>query len=51
MKGTMFINRLSEKILIWENGPFYAQKLHILVTLDPREGYSLKFYTMKEANS
>ena len=34
MKETRLINRFSEKILIWGNGPFWAQKLHILITLD-----------------
>ena len=33
------INRFSEKILIWGNGPFWAQKLHILITLDPLEEF------------
>ena len=50
MKETRLINRFSEKILIWANGPFWAQKLHILITLDPLEEFFLKFFTMKEAN-
>ena len=28
------VNRFSEKILVWGNGPFWAQKLRILITLD-----------------
>ena len=39
MKETRLINRFSEKILIWGNGPFWAQKLHILITLDPLEEF------------
>ena len=34
MKGTKLINRFSAKILIWANGPFRAQKLRFLITLD-----------------
>ena len=30
---TRLINMFSEKIIIWGNGPFWAQKLHILITL------------------
>ena len=37
MKETRLINRFSEKIIIWGNGPFWAQKLCILITLDPLE--------------
>ena len=33
------VNRFSEKILIWANGPFWAQKLHILITQDLVEGF------------
>ena len=28
-----------KKMLIWGNGPFWAQKLHILITLDPLEEF------------
>ena len=41
------INRFSEKILIWANGPFWAQKLCILVTLDPLEEFFLNFAQWK----
>ena len=34
MKETRLIKRFSEKSLIWGNGPFWAQKLLILITLD-----------------
>ena len=34
MKETGLINRFSEKNLFWRNGPFWAQKLHILMTMD-----------------
>ena len=27
MKGTVFINRFSEKILVWVEGPFWVQKM------------------------
>ena len=44
MKGTRLINRFSEKkILIWANGPFLAQKLHILTTLDLLEEFFKNF--------
>ena len=43
MKETRVINRFSEKIIIWENGPFWAQKLGILITLDPLEEFFLNF--------
>ena len=39
MKERRLIKMFSEKNLIWENGPFRAQKLHILITLDPLEEY------------
>ena len=50
MKETRLINRFSEKILIWGNGPFCAQKMHILITLDPLEEFFFKFCTMRGAN-
>ena len=50
MKETRLINRFSEKTFIWGNGPFWAQKLRILITLDPLEEFFLKFCTMKGAN-
>ena len=46
MKETRLINSFSEKILIWKNGPFRAQKLCIYITLGPQE----EFCTMKRAN-
>ena len=39
MKETRFINRFSEKKFIWGNGSFWAQKLRILITLDPLEEF------------
>ena len=52
MKETRLINRLFfKKILIWGNGSFWAQKLRILITLDPKEEYFFKFSSMKEANN
>ena len=39
MKETKLIKRFSEKSLIWGNGPFWAQKLRILITLDPLEEF------------
>ena len=39
MKETRLINRFSEKIIIWGNGPFWVQKLCILITLDPLEEF------------
>ena len=36
-----------KKILIWGNGPFWAQKLHILITLDPLEEFFLNFAQWK----
>ena len=41
MKETRLINKFSEKILIWGNGPFWAQKLCILITLDLLEEFFL----------
>ena len=38
MKETRLINRFSEKIFIWGNGPFWAQKLCI-ITLDLPEEF------------
>ena len=43
MKETRLINRFSEKGLIWGNGSFWAQKLHILVTLDPLKEFFKNF--------
>ena len=44
MKEARAINRFSEKkILIWGNGPFWAQRLHILLTLDPQEEFFKNF--------
>ena len=43
MKETRIINRFSEKILIWGNGVFLAQKLYILITLDPLEEFFKNF--------
>ena len=43
MKETRLINRVSEKNLIWGNRPFQAQKLRILITLDPLEDIFLNF--------
>ena len=39
MKETRLINSFFEKIIIWGNGPFWAQKLYILITLDPLEEF------------
>ena len=39
MKETRLINKFSEKIIIWGNEPFWAQKLHILITQDPPEEF------------
>ena len=41
MKETRLISRFFEekKKLIWGNGPFWTQKLRILVTLDPHEEF------------
>ena len=47
MKGTNLINRFAEKILIWENGPFWVQKLR---NSGSAGRIFLKFFTMKEAN-
>ena len=47
MKEARLINRFSEKIFIWGNGPFYAQKLHILITLVPLEESFLNFAQWK----
>ena len=33
------INRFSEKILICADGPFWVQKSHIFITLDPLEEF------------
>ena len=38
-RKTRLINRFAEKILIWANRLFWAQKLCILVTLDPLEEF------------
>ena len=35
MKGRRFVNKFVEKIVVWTNGPFWAQKWHMLVTLGP----------------
>ena len=43
MKETRLINRFSEKILIWGNGPFWAQKLGIFITLDLKEEFLKNF--------
>ena len=43
MKETRLIKRFSGKILIWGNGPFWAQKWHILITLNPLEEFFLNF--------
>ena len=50
MKETRLFHMFSEKILIWGNGPFWAQILHILITLDLVEEFFFKFCIMKEAN-
>ena len=47
MKETRLINRFSEKILVWGNGPFWAQKI-----VHPHNSGSTgrifsRFYTMK----
>ena len=47
MKETRLINRFSEKILVWGNGPFWAQKI-----VHPHNSGSAgrifsRFYTMK----
>ena len=47
MKETRLINRFSKKILIWGNGPFWAQKLCILITLDPLEEFFKNFAQCK----
>ena len=49
MKETRLISRFSEKILVWGNGPFWAQKI-----VHPHNSGSAgrifsKFYTMKGA--
>ena len=44
------MNRFSEKILIWVNGPFWTQKLHILITLNLAGRIFFKFCRMKGAN-
>ena len=43
MKEMRLINKFSEKILILENGSFWAQKLCILITLDLLEEFFLNF--------
>ena len=43
MNETRLIKRFSEKILIWANGPFWAQKLHTRITLDPLEEFFKNF--------
>ena len=43
MKETSLINRFSDEILIWGNGPILARKLCILITLDPLEELSYNF--------
>ena len=42
-----FINRFPEKILIWANEPFWAQKWHILITLDLQEEFFKNFTQWK----
>ena len=47
MKETRPINTFFEKkkkILIWGYGPFWAQKLHFLMTLDPLEDFFFKIW-------
>ena len=48
MKEIRLINRFSEKILLRGNGSFWAQKLHILITLDPLEEVFFNFSQQKE---
>ena len=36
-----------KKVIIWENGPFRAQKLRILITLDPLEWFFKNFAKWK----
>ena len=50
MKGTRFINRFSEKILIWANGPFWAQKWCMIMSLDLLWEFFSKFCTMEGVN-
>ena len=49
MKETRLINRFSgkKKFFIWGNGPYWAQKLHILITLDPLEEFFKNFAKWK----
>ena len=41
------MNRFSVKILIWGKEPFWAQKLHILITLDLLEEFFLIMHNEK----
>ena len=43
MKEARLINRFSEKILILGNGPFWAQKMCILITVNPLEEFLKDF--------
>ena len=40
-----------QKFFLVANGPFWAQKWSILITLDPLQEFFLKFCTMKRVNS
>ena len=40
-----------QKFLLGANGPFWAQKRRILITLDLLQEFFLKFCTMKRVNS
>ena len=51
MKGTRFINRFSEKILIWANGQWYAPKIAHPHNSGSAGGVFLKFCTVKGTNS
>ena len=42
-----FISRFPEKILIWANEPSWAQKWHILITLDLQEEFFKNFTQWK----
>ena len=51
MKGTKLINRFSEKILIWANGTYQAQKLRIFITLDPLKEFFKNFAQRRQVEA